>query len=145
MRKLFAAPLAAFSSYGWAQQLVAVAPPSDSSGLVIVAVVAIVAAVVFLKVKRPDLFAKVLARGKQLASRAEAVSDKVKDAFDKAPGVAGPPTTPGPFTAAAEEYERQRAILLARQQELAIRTLTPSPAPGPAAQSTQFINGRIVG
>lgn len=66
MRKTTAAVLAAFSSYGWSQQLVAVAPEADPSGFGIIVVVALAAGgLVFLKTKKPEVFDKLVAKIKR--------------------------------------------------------------------------------
>jgi hypothetical protein len=78
MRPWLAAPLALFSSYGWTQQLVAVQPPSDSSGLIAVGIVALVGGLAFLKIKYPDRFDKILGRALKLKSKAEDAFEDIR-------------------------------------------------------------------
>lgn len=170
MRPLFAAPLALFSSYGWAQQLVAVAPESDSSGLLVVAILAIVGGLVFLKIKKPELFAKILGRGLKLKSAAGAAFDKLEAAVEKSdvddrlrdalkdvgrkldrqePTIE---PKPGPVAAAGIEYERRRRLeadlaelRAAKEAATPEPSPAPEPAPAPATPSTpKFVNGQLV-
>lgn len=70
MKRIAAASLAAFSSYGWTQQLVAVAPPADSSGFAVIAAVLVAGAgLVFLKVKRPEVLARLSSKVRSLVRR----------------------------------------------------------------------------
>lgn len=91
MRKTTAAVLAAFSSYGWTQQLVAAAPPADGSGFVVVALVAVAGGLVFLKTKKPEVFDKLVAKLKRKPKPAAAPQTFTEPTL---PQMAAQPTPP---------------------------------------------------
>lgn len=159
MRALFAVPLAAFSSWGWAQQLVAVAPPSDSSGLFVLAILAIVGGLVFLKVKHPETFDKILARGKKVAGTVEREFEEIRDKAKKIPTLTDvvkveprvPAFAPTSAPAAILTPQEVLAYLRAHYPEL-IATPPPPPPPPPTIASqpsatpagSKIVNGQLM-
>lgn len=118
MRKMTAAALAAFSSYGWAQQLVAVAPEADPSGFGIIVVVALAAGgLVFLKTKKPEVFDKLLAKIKRKKPQSNApaskytvppiVVERAEPTYNE-PTLTSPPVPPPMYSWLVAENEQLR-------------------------------------
>jgi hypothetical protein len=149
MKRIAAASLAAFSSYGWTQQLVAVAPPADSSGFAVIAAVLVAGAgLVYLKVKRPEVLARLSSKVRSLVRRRpSALSAPLPLAIPVTPEVqhtisnvefVEPAKQPPIYGWMIAENERltKRIAQLERQLDAALRP--PAPAEVTATIPAQF-------
>ena len=153
MKRIAAASLAAFSSYGWTQQLVAVAPPADSSGFAVIAAVLVAGAgYVYLKVKRPEVLARISSKVRSLVKRRPSASSSPPPAriepltnfefIDRPTATVAvevePAKQPPIYGWLIAENERltQRIAQLERQLDAALRP--PAPAEVAATIPAQF-------
>jgi hypothetical protein len=128
MKRIVAASLAAFSSYGWSQQLVAVAPPNDNTGIVIVALIALsVGGLLYLKRKRPELLAKIEARVQALIKRKPSAPSVPAAAVDH---FVSQPADPAMYAWLVAENERLRRVIEQLQAQQSATIPIPYDQPG---------------